>query len=110
MTGSRFAVLPAFLFLSSAGFAQQNDVNVSFGVTLSPAVREPALCEAVPTCHIMRKVTIGYTLAAPVDPSGRKYCVPRIGSLTRRSSSCKSVWRSTKSMSLVFTTSRSDDV
>ena len=32
------------------------------------------------------------------------------GSLTRRSSSCRSVWRSTKSISLVLTTSRSDEV
>src|SRR5258708_23053969 len=50
-----------------------------------------------------------YALAAPLEPRGRKYCVPRIGSLTRLSSSCRSVWRSTKSMSLVLTTSRSHE-
>ena len=48
------------------------------------------------------------TVSCP--PSGRKYCVPLIGSLTFRSSSCKSSLRSTKSMSDVFTISRSEDV
>jgi hypothetical protein len=50
MTRSRFAVLLVFLCLAIAGFAQQNEVAVSFGVSLSPSVRGPALCEAVPTC------------------------------------------------------------
>jgi len=52
-----------------------------------------------------------YTRAAcSSGPRGRKYCVPRIGSLTRRSNACKSSLRSTKSISEVFTISRSEDV
>src|SRR5271157_4842461 len=52
-----------------------------------------------------------YALAAcSSEPSGRKYCVPRIGSLTRRSSACKSSLRSTKSISDVFTISKSEEV
>jgi hypothetical protein len=46
MAGNRLAVLLAFLFLASAGFAQQNEVAVSFGVSLSPSVGVPALCAA----------------------------------------------------------------
>ena len=41
-------------------------------------------------------------------PSGRKYCVPLTGSWSRRSSCCRSELRSTKSMSEVLMTSRSD--
>src|ERR1700745_3285905 len=51
-----------------------------------------------------------YALAASCPPSGRKYCVPLIGSVTLRSNSCRSSLRSTKSISDVFTISRSDDV
>jgi hypothetical protein len=51
-----------------------------------------------------------YAPTASCPPSGRKYCVPLIGSLTLRSNSCKSSLRSTKSMSEVLTISRSDDV
>ena len=51
-----------------------------------------------------------YALAASWLPSGKKYCVPLIGAETFRSSSCKSWLRSTKSISEVFTISRSDDV
>lgn len=41
-------------------------------------------------------------------PSGRKYCVPFTGSCRRRSSCCKSSLRSTKSISEVLITSRSE--
>src|SRR6267142_2822612 len=41
-------------------------------------------------------------------PSGRKYCVPLTGSCRRRSSCCKSALRSTKSISEVLITSRSE--
>ena len=51
-----------------------------------------------------------YAPTASAPPSGKKYCVPLIGSVTLRSSSCKSSLRSTKSMSEVLTISRSDDV
>ncbi len=51
-----------------------------------------------------------YAPTASCPPSGKKYCVPLIGSVTLRSSSCKSSLRSTKSMSEVFTISRSEDV
>src|SRR5258706_6893469 len=47
---------------------------------------------------------------ASCPPSGKKYCVPLMGSVTFRNSSCKSSLRSTKSMSDVLTISRSDDV
>ena len=50
MIRSRFAVLLVSLFLASAGFAQSNDVAVSFGGTFSPGAEGPALCEAKPTC------------------------------------------------------------
>ena len=53
---------------------------------------------------------IGASGYALVDPRGRKYWVPRMGSLRRRSSSWRSPWRSTKSISLVLTTRRSDEV
>ncbi len=51
-----------------------------------------------------------YALAASWLPSGRKYCVPLMGAETLRNSSCKSSLRSTKSISEVFTISRSDEV
>jgi len=60
-----------------------------------------------PTTNDQRR---GYALAASCPPSGKKYCVPLIGSLTFRRSSCRSSLRSTKSISEVFTISRSDDV
>lgn len=50
MTRSRFAVLLVFLLVASAGFAQSNDVAVSFGGTFAPGAEGPALCEAIPTC------------------------------------------------------------
>jgi hypothetical protein len=50
MTRSRFAVLLVFLSLACAGFAQSNDIAVSFGGTFSPGAEGPALCEAIPTC------------------------------------------------------------
>lgn len=51
-----------------------------------------------------------YALAASRLPNGRKYCVPLMGAETFRSNSCKSSFRSTKSISEVFTTRRSEDV
>ncbi len=51
-----------------------------------------------------------YAPTASCPPNGKKYCVPLIGSVTFRNSSCKSSLRSTKSISDVFTISRSDDV
>ena len=53
---------------------------------------------------------LSYAPTASCPPSGRKYCVPLIGSVTLRNSSCRSSLRSTKSISDVFTISRSDDV
>lgn len=50
MTRSRFAVLLVFLLVASAGFAQSNDVAVSFGGTFAPGAEGSALCEATPTC------------------------------------------------------------
>jgi hypothetical protein len=52
----------------------------------------------------------GYALAASSDPKGRKYCVPLIGSVTFLSNCCRSSFLSTKSISEVFTISRSDEV
>src|SRR5215471_18656470 len=60
--------------------------------------------------EMMIDPVVHQALAASLDPSGRKYCVPRMGSLTRRSNSCRSECRSTKSISLVLTTRRSDEV
>src|SRR5260370_624658 len=97
------------------------------------SLRAKALCQQPPTTaycgHVndqeifadnqeggkVRKVRVdqilhGYALAAPLEPRGRKYCVPRIGSLPRLSSSCRSVRRSTMSRSLVLTTRRFDEV
>jgi hypothetical protein len=42
-------------------------------------------------------------------PKGRKYCVPLTGSCKRRRSCCRSALRSTKSISDVLMTSRSDE-
>jgi hypothetical protein len=50
MVGNRFAVLLVFLFLASAGFAQANDVAVSFGGTFSSGVSGQQFCEAIPVC------------------------------------------------------------
>jgi hypothetical protein len=50
MVRSRFAVLLVFLFLASAGFAQSNDVALSFGGTFSPGLRGLPICEAIPVC------------------------------------------------------------
>src|SRR5882762_8306145 len=41
-------------------------------------------------------------------PNGRKYCVPFTGSCRRRRSCCRSALRSTKSISEVLITSRSE--
>lgn len=50
MIRSRFAVLLVSLFLASAGFAQSNDVAVSFGATFSPGAEGPVQCEAILIC------------------------------------------------------------
>jgi hypothetical protein len=66
-----------------------------------------------PTRRLFRDVLEALTAYAPTascPPSGRKYCVPLIGSVTLRRSSCRSSLRSTKSISEVLTISRSDDV
>ena len=53
---------------------------------------------------------ITHALAASSAPKGKKYCVPLMGAETFRSNCCRSSLRSTKSISEVFTISRSDDV
>ncbi|HWF06520.1 MAG TPA: hypothetical protein VHA06_22715 [Candidatus Angelobacter sp.] len=50
MSGNRFAVAVVFLLVASSGFAQSNDVAVSFGGTFSPGVKGQAVCEALPSC------------------------------------------------------------
>jgi hypothetical protein len=50
MIRSRFAVLLVSLFLASAGFAQSNDIAVSFGGTFSPGLTGLPFCEAIPVC------------------------------------------------------------
>jgi hypothetical protein len=50
MIGSRFAVLLVSIFLASAGFAQSNDLAVSFGGTFSPGAEGSAVCEAILIC------------------------------------------------------------
>ena len=50
MVRNRLAVLLVFLFLASAGFAQSNDVAVSFGGTFSAGVSGLQFCEAIPVC------------------------------------------------------------
>src|SRR5215467_2740495 len=65
MTSSRFAVLLVSLFLASAGFAQSNDVAVSFGGTFSPGAEGPAVCEAILTCPagiVSRSVDPGFSI------------------------------------------------
>src|SRR5580704_9941797 len=84
----------------------------SHGWLLVRGWKEHSAKSAARRCRRDEKLVTGdYAFAAcSSEPSGRKYCVPRIGSLTRRSSACKSSLRSTKSISEVFTISRSDDV
>lgn len=65
MVRSRFAVLLVFLLVASAGFAQSNDVAVSFGGTFSPGAEGPAQCEAIITCPagiVSRGVDPGFTI------------------------------------------------
>ncbi|MGZ4842971.1 MAG: hypothetical protein ACXV5J_14555 [Candidatus Angelobacter sp.] len=65
MARSRFAVLLIFLFLASAGFAQQNDVAVSFGGTFSPGLTGLPICEAIPVCPtnpVSRSVDPGFSV------------------------------------------------
>lgn len=65
MIRSRFAVLLVSLFLASAGFAQSNDVAVSFGGTFAPGAEGPALCEAILTCPagiVSRSVDPGFSV------------------------------------------------
>jgi hypothetical protein len=65
MTRSRFAVLLVFLLVASAGFAQSNDVAVSFGGTFAPGAEGPALCEAIITCPsgtVSRGIAPGFSV------------------------------------------------
>jgi len=65
MIKSRFAVLLVFLFLASAGFAQSNDVAVSFGGTFSPGAEGPARCEAILICpagNVSRSVDPAFSI------------------------------------------------
>jgi hypothetical protein len=38
------------LLVAGVGFAQSNDVAVSFGATFAPSVMGPPVCEAIPVC------------------------------------------------------------
>lgn len=62
MIRSRFAVLLVFFFTACAGFAQSNDVAVSFGGTFSPGVSGLPFCEAILVCPTT-------PLGRSVDPS-----------------------------------------
>jgi hypothetical protein len=65
MVSNRFAVLLVFLLVASAGFAQSNDVAVSFGGTFSPGAEGPAQCEAILTCPagiVSRSVDPGFSV------------------------------------------------
>jgi hypothetical protein len=65
MAGSRFAVLLVSLYLASVGSAQQNNLAVSFGATVSPSVTNLSACEAIPVCPttpVDHAVTPGFTI------------------------------------------------
>jgi hypothetical protein len=65
MSGNRFAVTVVFLLIASAGFAQSNDVAVSFGGTFSPGVKGQAVCEALPSCPtgiVDRSIDPGFSI------------------------------------------------
>ena len=65
MTSSRIAVMVVFLFLASAGFAQSNDVALSFGGTFAPGAEGPAVCEAILICPagtVSRSVDPGFSI------------------------------------------------
>lgn len=65
MTRSRFAVLLVFLLITSAAFAQSNDIAVSFGGIFSPGAEGPAQCEAILTCPpgiVSRGVDPGFSV------------------------------------------------
>ena len=81
--------------------------------TLGPRIREVRLRHAYgdsPFC--LELTTVSCRLLTGVchseAPSGRKYCVPFTGSCSRRRSCCKSSLRSTKSISEVLITRRSE--
>ena len=84
--------------------------EVLLRMAISPRSKPEAQVRQLTTCgHASRHWS--YAPADPASsapPSGRKYCVPRMGSLTRRSNFCRSSLCSTKSISEVFTTSRSE--
>jgi hypothetical protein len=58
--------LGSSLLFAGAGFAQSNDVAVSFGATFSPSVSGTLICEAIPNCPALpadQPVESGFSLA-----------------------------------------------
>jgi hypothetical protein len=65
MSGNRFVVAVVFLLVASAGFAQSNDLAVSFGGTFSPGLKGQAVCEALPSCPtgiVGRSIDLGFSV------------------------------------------------
>ena len=65
MLRSRFAVLLVFFFLARAGFAQQNEVAVSFGGTFTAGAEGLPICEAIlncPTVIVSRSLTSAFSI------------------------------------------------
>src|SRR5215470_5239556 len=73
-------------------------------VSLCKTARDSYSCSELSTmsCRLLTSCTHSEA------PSGRKYCVPLTGSWRRRRSCCKSSLRSTKSISEVLMTRRSE--
>lgn len=80
--------------------------------------REGLCFFAIRSARVVRALRAGASISnydrpsqsVGADPSGKKYCVPFTGWLSLWSSSCKSSFRSTKSISDVSITSRSEDL
>ena len=102
-TGSNRAALLLSLVSSDVTIKRRRRRALRVIVELIPGVKVNAAFATVTEKK-------AYALAASCLPNGRKYCVPLIGAETFRSNSCKSWLRSTKSISEVFTISKSDDV
>ena len=102
----------------SIGSLRREVAAIDTGTTIRIAIWDGAVCGGCSFAVIAKNwsprrsssISRRYALAAFSLPSGRKYCVPLIGAETFFSSSCRSSLRSTKSISLVFTISRSDCV